>query len=319
MVLDDIFKKTYNQKELTREDAVSLFDIKNGSEDYYKLISAANSFSRKQFKNRGRVFAQIGIDSQPCSANCKFCSLGIDNYTGDIERVKSIDEVLIDTKVFLENGLDELFLMTTADFNQDLFLQYVKEVKKILPSKMNFVANIGDFDVEYALHLKELGVTGVYHICRLNEGEDTCINLDTRIKTLDAIKESGMELYYCVEPIGPEHSNEQIITEIFRAKEYPVKVMATMKRVSIPGSQIYSRGEITSATLAKITAIATLCVRPERAMGVHEPNELCLIAGANQIYAERGSNPRDRNLDTEKNRGFSVNDAKGMLKNTDWL
>ena len=34
--------------------------------------------------------------------------------------------------------------------------------------------------------------------------------MQTRIDTLDAIKKAGLELYYCVEPIGPEHTNAEI-------------------------------------------------------------------------------------------------------------
>lgn len=35
------------------------------------------------------------------------------------------------------------------------------------------MANIGDFGLDTALKLKEVGFTGVYHINRLREGEDT--------------------------------------------------------------------------------------------------------------------------------------------------
>jgi len=39
------------------------------------------------------------------------------------------------------------------------------------------------------------------------------------------------------------------------------------------------------------------------AMGVHEAYIPCLLAGANQIYAETGPNPRDKEIDTTKGRG----------------
>lgn len=48
-------------------------------------------------------------------------------------------------------------------------------------------------------------------------------------------------------------------------------------------------------------------------MCVHEPDELCLMAGANQIYAECGVNPRDNSLETRLNRGFSTEQARALL------
>lgn len=316
--MENLFLKIDKEEELTREDALGLLAIENGSEDYYRLLSLANQYSRKQYKNQGVIFSQIGIDSQACSVNCKFCTMALDSYDSDEKIIKSIEDVVREAKSLVKSGTMEVFLMTTANFDYDLLLDYVKEVRKNIPQDMNLVVNTGDFNLPYAIKLKELGVTGAYHICRLGEGVDSQVSLERRIKTLDAMKEAGLELYYCVEPIGPEHSDEEIVGEIFRAKDYPVQVMAAMKRVAIPGTEIYDRGEINLVTLAKIVAVTTLAVRPQRAMGVHEPDILSLVAGANQIYAECGSNPRDLNVDTEEGRGFTVKGAQDLLKNAEW-
>ena len=147
---------------------------------------------------------------------------------------------------------------------------------------------------------------------------DTQLSPEQRIRTLDAIKQAGLELYYCVEPIGPEHSNKELVDEIFRARDYPVGVMAVMKRICVPGTRLYPRGEISAAELARACEVAELCVRPERAMGVHEPDELCLMAGANQIYAEVSVNPRDLSLQTEQGRGASVLRTEQLLRAAEW-
>lgn len=313
-----IFTKIDRQADLSKEDAINLLTIQNGSEDYYRLLGAANRFSRKQFGGKGTVFAQIGLDSNPCSVNCKFCSLAKDICLPSGNCEKPLDDVLAYAKQLIDAGTEELFLMTTADYSHEKFLQYAAAVKKLLPAGMRFVANVGDFGPEFAQRLKAVGFTGVYHICRLREGVDTEARPETRIHTLDCIRDAGLELYYCVEPIGAEHENSEIAEEIFRAKNYPVGVMAVMKRVSVPGSKLYSRGEISAATLAKVAAVTVLCVKPPRAMGVHEPDELCLMAGTNQIYAEVGVNPRDTGGSTELKRGFSVADAENMLQKAEW-
>ena len=305
-------------KPLGREQAIALLELPLMSEEYYRLLHEANRYSRAAFAGKGQIFSQIGLDAQPCPVNCKFCSLSQYALGGAEPVLKTEDEVLSLARQLIEAGTKELFLMTTAAYSQEDFLTIAAKVKGLLPKGMNFVANVGDFDLDYARRLKEVGFTGVYHICRLREGVDTEVKRSARIQTLNAVRDAGLTLYYCVEPIGPEHTNEELVDEMFRAKEYPVEVMAVMKRVGVPGTPLCGNGEISAARLAQICAVATLTVRPSRAMGVHEPDELCLMAGANQIYAECGVNPRDTETDTEAGRGFSVDMARALLAKAEW-
>jgi len=262
---------------------------------------------------KAKVFAQIGFDAQKCDINCGFCSFAKDSFYG-ASQIKSLDDTLTEVKNVIESGIEELFLMTTANYSQEQFLEYGATVRVIMPKDMPFVANVGDFDLAYAKRLKKIGFTGVYHICRLGEGTNTASTEAARIRTLDAVKDEGLALYYRVEPIGPEHTAQQLVTEMLRAREYPVGVMAVMKRIAVPGTPLAEKGEISCTMLAKICAVATLTVRPQKAIGVHEPDELCLMAGANQIYAECGSNPRDLAFETKNGRGFSVADAIAILR-----
>lgn len=317
-MLDTVLKKAGTGEQLSREDALELLAIETGSEEYYRLLGMADRDARSRFSGKGQIYAQIGIEASPCPANCAFCSLAEDVFDPKASFSLSFSQVEKMVKSLVDAGIDELFLMTTASFDKERFLEYGAMVKTLLPESMRFVANVGDFDAEYAVRLKRTGFTGAYHICRLGEGKDTKLSPAQRIRTLDAVKKAGMELYYCVEPIGPEHTPEEIVEEIFRPKEYPVEVMAVMKRVCVPGTKLYSRGEISAAQLAKICAVTELCVRPKRAMGVHEPDELCLMSGANQIYMEVSVNPRDTSLQTEQSRGASFERAEQLLKNTRW-
>ena len=49
-------------------------------------------------------------------------------------------------------------------------------------------------------------------------------------------------------------------------------------------------------------------------MNVHEPLTIAMLGGVNQLYAEIGVNPRDNNRQTEKGRGFSVDEVTAMLE-----
>ena len=317
--LEEIFAKVDANEDLTKEDALELLSINNQSADFYTLIQKANELSRKEFGQRGYVFAQIGLNSAPCTGNCKFCSIGKDNFVAEEKSEKSLEEILQQARWIVEEKADALFLMTTADYSIEKFLQIAKEVKKLLPEDMMFIANIGDFNEDIAVRLKEAGFTGVYHIVRMNEGIDTDLSVEKRIATLDALKKAGLELIYCVEPIGPEHTYSQIADEMLRARAYDVNVMACMKRVGVPGTPLYEKGEITDLELTKIAAAARLVTRPKKSMNVHEPKAMALLAGVNQLYAEVGMNPRDVSAETGNGRGFSIQNVKDMLAQAEYM
>ncbi|MEG2002894.1 MAG: radical SAM protein, partial [Clostridia bacterium] len=212
-----------------------------------------------------------------------------------------------------------LFLMTTADFSIERFLNFAKKVKSYIPSKVNLVANIGDFDDDTAKKLKDIGFYGFYHICRLREGIDTDIPLQRRLDTINSGLKHGLELIYCIEPIGVEHTYSEIADEMIRAREFGVKIMAVMGRTSVPHTHFENSTEIDDLELSKICAVTRLVTNPSRSMNVHEPKFTPLLAGINQLYAEIGINPRDTKLETEKNRGFSIENVKNMLKSAGYF
>ncbi|MFI3248755.1 MAG: hypothetical protein R3Y39_06460 [Rikenellaceae bacterium] len=78
------------------------------------------------------------------------------------------------------------------------------------------------------------------------------------------------------------------------------------------------RESITALELTKIAAVANLIVRPSRAMNLHETEQMGLLAGTNQLYAECGANPRDNSSNTELNRGLSINRATELLRDSGW-
>lgn len=318
MSIHDLLLSVKDGKLLDKNEAMALLHIDYRSDDFYKLLSAANYLSRTEYNNKGLVFAQIGLNAEPCSVNCKFCSMGQAHYSLSVKWRKEIEEILAELELLIANGINDFFLMTTADYPINDFMNIAKTVKKHLPDHIRFVANIGDFDYETAKRLKEIGFTGVYHINRLREGIDTTIKPEIRINTLNNIRNAGLDLYYCVEPIGPEHSYDELAAEMLRARDYHVKVMAVMRRTCVKGTPLHDQGQISAIELTKIAAVARLVTRPQRAMNAHEVTQMTLLAGVNQLYAEYGANPRDTEAQTEKGRGFSVMQAWNMLREAGW-
>lgn len=318
-MLDIIFEKLNKNSLLTKEEIIYLLNLDINSFEMSKIFNYSNSLSRKNFNNKGIIFAQIGLDNSPCSKNCNFCFFGAKHGLISETKELSLEEIKDKVQEFLINGVDEIFLMSTADYSFDKFLNIAREVRKIIPQNIKFVANTGDLKPQQISMLEEVGFTGAYHICRLGEEKDTDISIEERCQTLENIKNSSLELYYCIEPIGPEHTSEEIAEEILRGIKYETAVMAVMRRVPVPGTPFENYEKISEYELAKICAIVrSVFGNSIRAMGVHEPSLLSLIVGANQIYAEKGCNPRDIKKDTENSRGFSVEKTREFLKEANW-
>ena len=89
-----IFEKADRGENLTKADAVALLQTQNLSEDFYRLLCKANTLTQRENGKRGYVFAQIGLNSAPCSGNCKFCPMACDNFAVEEETEKSEEEIL---------------------------------------------------------------------------------------------------------------------------------------------------------------------------------------------------------------------------------
>lgn len=49
--------------------------------------------------------------------------------------------------------------------------------------------------------------------------------------------------------------------------------------------------QIKAMRMALICTVTTYCVKPNRAMGIHEPEIISSISDGNQIYVAHGSSP----------------------------
>ena len=76
------------------------------------------------------------------------CSLADDIFPKENSFLLPVETSEKIAKTLVKQGADELFLMTTANYTNDEFLSYAARIKKCLPEKMRFVANVGDYDKE---------------------------------------------------------------------------------------------------------------------------------------------------------------------------
>jgi biotin synthase len=314
--VERILSAAQEGKAPSKEQCAFLLSFPETSIEASMLRAVADACSRQRFSNEGIVLGQIGIEIGACPAGCKFCSFG-EGHTHFETSTMTDEEIVARAADFTASGeLYALFLMTMHTFDMSRLLHVVRLVRETIPRETQIVVNIGDFYRAQAIDLKAAGVNGAYHVVRLREGTDTSLDPEQRKATIRAIKDSELDWYYCCEPIGPEHTPEELAEQIFLGLEYRCFQHAAMRRVYIPSAPLASHGQINELRLAQVVAVvalATLGCPDTRSIAVHEPNLLGLAAGANTVYAETGANPRDIEKDTTRHRGRDIHACKEML------
>jgi biotin synthase len=315
--VEDLLKKGEDRMGLDESEAIALLCLELGTKEVYALMETANRISRQQFGNKGENHFHIGINVEPCAYNCGFCSLaaraGI--FTDSIEF--SEEDIIRWAKEGESQGADALNLMTTGTFSFERLLEIGRLLRREVAVPL--VANTRDLNHEEAEELLEAGFVGAYHAVRLGEGKDTPFSVEKRLKTITALKDVGLLWMNCIEPVGPEHTPEEMAFLMVLARRHGAVYSGAMRRINFPGSPVADRGMISELELARIVAVSRLVMGDiPKAHCTHEPHAASLIAGANLLFPEVGSSPRDGQADTGKGRGKNLADCRRLFMEMGW-
>jgi biotin synthase len=317
--VNDIVSKVLDGNFITRTEIEYLLEIDPHSMDGGFIMAAANSIARSASQGKAEVHAQIGLNLSPCPNNCSFCAFAAKNGVFKDTKELPIKEIIQSALRAEAEGANAIFFMTTHDYPLSKYIEISREVRSKLKPETVMIANIGDFGHEEGRQLKEAGYTGIYHAIRMGEGRDTQIKPETRLNTINSARDAELMIGTCVEPIGPEHSTEEITEKILIGREINPCYSGAMRRIGIPGSELQRYGMISEYRLAFLVAVVRLAMGRE-VIGncTHEPNLLGPVAGANLFWAEVGTNPRDTESETSKGRGMDVKSCMEMLKEADF-
>ena len=153
----------------------------------------------------------------------------------------------------------------------------------------------------------------------MREGTDTTLSVEKRKQSIRNFTEAGLKVGTCVEPVGPEHTNEELAEMIKFTASFNPSYSGAARRIPIRGTAIAERGVISELRMAQIVAVTRLGM-PRSVMGncTHEPCTLGAIAGANLFWAEVGANPRDIEEKTEEGRGETVRSCQSIFHESNW-
>ena len=319
MNLHDIVKKSRNAEQLTREEVVAMLTLSPSSLESYVLMAEASRISRDVSGNRAEIHAQLAVNLAPCPRDCLFCSFAVANNIFQTSVVTPPEAAATQARHFEEDGANAVYVMATDTFDIGHYLEIAREIRNYLRPETRMIANVGDEYAARAATLVAAGFQGVYHAVRLREGIDTTISTTRRSESIRAFQEAGLAIGTCVEPIGPEHTNEELADMILFTASLSPSFSGAARRIPIPGTVMAARGMISELRMAQIVAVTRLAMpRSVRGNCSHEPGTLPIMGGANLLWAEVGANPRDIREKTEDGRGYSVSAIRKFFEETEW-
>lgn len=319
MNIDDLLRKSRAGEVLVREELVSLLALDPASDEAYAVMAEAARISRELTGGLAEIHAQFAVNLAPCPCDCLFCSFSSSNGIFTESTELTPDQAAARARRFEEDGANAVFMMATGRYPFDRFLETAREVRKSLRPETTLIANVGDQSLRDAVRLREAGFAGVYHALRLREGEDTGLAPERRRESIRNFREAGLAVGTCVEPVGPEHTNEELAEMIAFTASIDPAYSGAARRIAIPGTPMAERGMISELRMAQIVAVTRLGM-PRSVIGhcTHEPCTLGAIAGANLFWAEAGANPRDIRERTEEGRGETVGSCAALFNESNW-
>jgi biotin synthase len=313
----DILNKGSDNQGIEREEALLLMGLELHSRETYALMETATRLSRNHYNGKSENHLHIGINVAPCPLNCAFCSFA-EEAGIFIERTEFTETDILKWASLAESqSADALNIMTTGTYSFEQLLEIGRMLKKKVTIPL--VANTRDINHQEGEKLLDAGFEGAYHAVRLGEGIVTPLKIEKRIQTITVLNDVGLRWMNCVEPVGPEHSKEEIVNLMFLAKTHGATYSGIMRRINFPGSPMEKYGMISELEMARMVAVSRLVMGDgPKAHCTHEPNTASLIAGANLFFPEVGSSPRDGMADTAKGRGKGITECRAMQMEMGW-
>lgn len=319
MNIEDMIKKSRDAELFSKIELMEMLRMPPDLPEAYRIMAEANRISKELTENKAEVHAQFTLNLSPCGCNCSFCSFAKVNGIFERETELTPEEAVVFAKQFEADEANAVFVMTMANYSFEKFIEISQEVRRSLKPETTLIANIGDQPLENASKIREAGYSGVYHALRLREGTDSGISPERRKGSIRNFQEAGLRVGTCVEPVGPEHTDEEIAEMIIFTGSIHPSYSGTARRVAIPGTEMATRGMISELRMAQIVAVTRLGV-PRTVTGncTHEPCTLGGFAGANLFWAEVGANPRDTQENTEEGRGDTVEGCRNLFHECGW-
>ena len=141
-----------------------------------------------------------------------------------------------------ENGAAYIILRTDGVLRPRQAARLIPEIRAKIPGGYAIVLNTGELDAAAAAKAKAAGVYGVYHaLCGCARGDGHALHPAERIATMKNVSASGMTLVSLVEPLGCEHTDEEIADSFLNAAACGAKICGAMRALPRRGHALSAR------------------------------------------------------------------------------
>jgi ubiquinone/menaquinone biosynthesis C-methylase UbiE len=330
---------------LAPDEALHLLTQAPNSLLAWKTAWAAQEMGRRLANNQGQVFAQIGVDANPCPDNCRYCSYAAINSKADAPAATledasagvqagasataqndepigsraynlSATEVINYARTFNKAGVHLISLMATSAYAFEDFCSLAGEVRAAISPDMPLLANIGDIDYQRACLLKQAGVDAFYHTVRFGEGLYTRPQPSARRATIEAVQRAGLRLMSGLEPLYQELTADEIVDKIYEIDAFAplcsgacsIHIAEKIRRSG--ADWVSGTTPLKSARLRQIAAVARLASTERTLFG--------FCGGI--VWVDAGADPRGKKPPTDAAAlTHQVEEAKKQLDYEDWL
>lgn len=300
-----------------REIIIKLLELDPNSEEVAYLKEQACKVAHIASDNKAGISGAIGVDMCSCDMNCKFCSFGTEWGLIDEkdEIVYTKEEVIQMAKEYVEAGITTLTLRSTEFYDLKTLTEWLGDIREQVPGDYLINLNVGEMTPAMAEAAYQAGATSAYHVIRLGEGVDTPFDPELRKRTIRAINKSPLRWGTCLEPIGIEHTNEQLADRILDNMAMRPYGMGVMFRVNVPGTPFEGMEPVSKERMLQILAVTRIAVGAGiRSVSCHPALPEALYAGGAGFTVERGANPRDTEFNENVWRGFTADEAKKLIE-----
>ena len=319
VALIDIVEKGLEGNGLSDAEMEALYGVDPKSRVAAYIRWAGGKMAFELAGGKAEIHGQIGMNSAPCGKNCKFCTFAVCNHLRTEAYELPVEEVVECAKVYVEEGVNAIVLLATGGFKFEKILERVSAVHDVIPADLPLLVNIEDMTLERCQQLKAAGAHGAYHAVRMREGIDTGIPEVQRLATFEHLKQAGMSLSTCVEPVGPEHTPAELADDRRRCLNSHAHSAGVGRRVTVPGTLVEERGMITDLENARNVAVYRLAAGRNPMLNCAMATSLSAAAGANLSWAEVGTNPRDTKSRTQDGgRGTNVALNRRLFEAAGW-
>lgn len=256
MNLHELTSEVLNGKQITREEALFLYD-----QPLTELCESADQIRRHFCADRFDICTIVNAKSGNCSENCKFCAQSARNHTGAATYpLLDKEEIVVQAKCNHEQGVLRYSIVTSGKRLSDREVDEMCEAVRAIKEKVGIsvCVSFGLLNEERFQKLKDAGVTRVHNNLETSRRNfpNVCTThtFENKVQAIRAAQAAGLSV--CSGGImGLGETAEDRIDMALSLRELGVLSVPVNMLNPIPGTPFENNRKLTEEDMCRIVAV----------------------------------------------------------------